>query len=122
MKRYKRTKLSLALLSLIALLTVTAGTVSADDGQSGLFGKVVAVAEGGLVVETKAGEVEVAVTGDTEYRAPEHDSATLNDISEGDRIAAVVSHEGDVTIAVSVMFAPSRGRVLHITGVVAEGR
>lgn len=120
MKRYKRTKLSLALLSLIALLTVTAGTVSADDGQSGLFGKVVAVAEGGLVVETKAGEVEVAVTGDTEYRAPEHDSATLNDISEGDRIAAVISHEGDVTIAVSVMFAPSRGRVLHITGVVAE--
>ena len=120
MKRYKRTKLPLALLSLIALLIVTAGTVSASDGQSGLFGKVVAVTADGLLVETKDGEVEVAVTGDTEYRAPEHDSATLNDISEGDRIAVVVSHEGDATIAVSVMFAPSQGKVLHITGVVAE--
>ena len=109
MNRYKRTKLPLALLSLIALLIVTAGTVWADDGQSGLFGKVVAVTEGGLLVETKDDEVDVAVTGDTEYRAPEHDSATLSDISEG-----------DATIAVSVMFAPSQGKVLHITGVVAE--
>ncbi|MCZ6892322.1 MAG: hypothetical protein O7F09_07395 [Chloroflexi bacterium] len=120
MKRYKRTKLPLALLSLIALLIVTAGTASASDGQSGLFGKVVAVTEDGLLVETKNGEVDVAVTGDTEYRAPEHDSAALNDISEGDRIAVVVSHKDDATIAVSVMFVPSHGKVLHITGVVAE--
>ena len=119
MKRHRRIG-PLVLLSLVALVALAVGTVSANDGQSGLFGKVVAVTEDGLVVETKDGKVELAVTVDTEYRAPEHDGATLNDISEGDRIAAVVSHEDGGTIAVSVMFASSQGKVLHITGVVAE--
>ena len=73
-----------------------------------------------MVVKTKDGEVTVSVTLETLYRAPENDDASLGDISPGDKIAALVQQEGDLTIATTIMFVPNRGKVVHIIGVIAE--
>ena len=125
MKPHKISKLMMALLTVAALFATTLGTAvaasvpQAGEGQRGLFGEVVAVTATGLVVKTKNGEVTVSVTAETLYRAPENDEATLTDLSPGDRIAALVDSSSD-PVAITVMFVPTKGKVVHITGVVAE--
>ncbi len=126
MNRHKITKLMMALLATVALSAATLGTAIAapvpqtGQTQRGLFGEVVEVTETGLVVKTKDSEVTVIVTAETLYRAPENDEAALTDLSPGDRVAALVDSTGDQTVAVTVMFVPTKGKVVHITGVVAE--
>ncbi len=126
MKRQRAVRILMVAVSLVALLGLSAQTVAAapapqsGERQSGLFGEVVSVGDGSLVVKTKDGEIELSATADTQYRAPENDDATLLDLSTGDRIAAMVLREDGQTIAVTVMFVPTKGKVVHITGVIAE--
>ncbi len=119
-------KLLLLPISLAILLGATLGTAYAaptresTEAPKGLFGTVASVTEDGLIVKSKGGDVPLSVTLETLYRAPENDDASIGDISRGDRIAALVQQEGDRTNAISIMFVPTQGKTVHITGVIAE--
>lgn len=109
---------SLLVLSILAA-TVAAAPAQEAQQQFGVFGKVVEVDGDVLHVRTKKkGDVRILVTGDTTFRS--HGEEAQDGVSRGDRIAAVVTSQGDLLTALEVMVVPRRAAVVHRIGVVTE--
>ena len=111
------------ILLVVAMLAATMATVAAapqqqNEEQSGIFGEVVAVEGNVLQVETKEGVVSLQVTEDTQFREQEELLDSLDAITPGDRIGALVVSQDDLLIAQTVMVIPQQVSVVHLIGIV----
>ena len=72
-------------------------------------------------LESKSlGDVEVLLDGDTIYKVPGHEEASVDDIVEGSRLAVLATPEGEegVYTAVRIMVVPDGATHRHMNGVV----
>ncbi|MFQ5872235.1 MAG: hypothetical protein ACE5JL_00335 [Dehalococcoidia bacterium] len=114
------------ILIVVAVLAANVATVAAaplpeGEEQDGVFGVVTAVEGDVIHVRTKGGDVlQVQVTSDTQFQAPEEEMESLDAINPGDRVAILVVDQDGVLVAQIVMVIPRQVRVVHIIGAVTE--
>ncbi|MFQ5933695.1 MAG: hypothetical protein ACE5KI_03525, partial [Dehalococcoidia bacterium] len=103
------------------MATVAAAPLQQGEEQDGVFGVVTAVDGDVIYVQTKDGDIlQVHVTSDTKFQAPQEEMESLDAIRPGDRIAILVVSQGDLLVAQIVMVIPQQVRVVHIIGAITE--
>jgi cell division protein FtsL len=89
---------------LVAMLVVTAGAVSAHGKEQHVMGKVTAMTDSSITVQTKSKErVTVYTMAETKYEKS-GTAASLKDLKVGDRVVIHADKMGDKLMANEVRF------------------
>ena len=95
----------------------TAASVAAQQPElRDFFGTVVSVQPDLLVLKTKAGTVEVSITGDTKVRLPLVEDASVTDLAEGDLVAVSLNEEDGTLTGAKIHLVPDKTRFRHVPG------
>lgn len=106
------------MVGVLALSSVSAAFAADQPQQAqakqGLFGIVTAKAQNSLTVKTKQGEtIQLAVTGQTEFRALGKVRVTLDDVAVGSRVAVLAEGSAGALIALKIMLVPGEPQGEH---------
>ena len=82
------------------------------------FGTVLSVQPDFLVLKTKAGTVEVSITGDTKVRLPLIEDASVTDLAEGDLVAVSLDEEDGTLTGAKIHLVPDKTQFRQVPGVV----
>jgi len=124
--RYRKSIAAVVLGGVLALSSLGAAFAAspADHGKSthGIFGTVIAQGANSLTIATREGsKVELAVTGNTKFRAPGKAEASSFSLPVGSRVAILAEGAAGSQSAVKVMLVPGESqrehRVLTVTDV-----
>jgi Cu/Ag efflux protein CusF len=127
--KYSKSIAALVLAGVLALssLGVAFAASPADDGKpkQGVFGSVTTKSANSFTVRTNQGSTkELAVTGDTQFRAPGKAEASFFSLAVGSRVAILAEGEGGSPRALKVMLFPGEPQREHrvLTVIDASGK
>ena len=112
---------ALAVAIMVAAVAFSTGDASADSPKAkDFFGTVLTHQDGILFVDTADGTIDVPVNEDTQIRIPSNRHASIEDLTEGDRIGISLEEEDGVLVADKIVLIPGKTRFRHVFGTVTE--
>ena len=110
---------ALAMAITVAAVAFSTGDASADSPKAkDFFGTVLTQQGGILFVDTADGTIDVPVDEDTQIRIPSNRHASIEDLTEGDRIGISLEEENGVLVADKIVLIPGKTRFRHVFGTV----